>query len=241
MSKYTTGEVAKLCGISVRTVQYYDTRGLLVPNELSEGGRRIYSENDLKRMKIICFLRNIGLPINSIGDLLKSENAGEVIELLLDEHKKLLEREVEERRQKLDILEIMRGGIKGSVGFSVETIGDIAVMMKDKNKLKRLHILLLVFALPLGIVQWGSIALWIIKGVWWPFALWLAVLIPYALLLSRWYMRRVEYICPHCHKVFKPGFREELFAAHTPKLRKLRCTHCGEKNYCVEIYKETGK
>ena len=60
MSKYTTGELAKLCGVSVRTVQYYDTRGILVPSELSEGGRRLYSEDDLKLMKIICFLREAG-------------------------------------------------------------------------------------------------------------------------------------------------------------------------------------
>ena len=31
MSKYTTGEIAKLCGVSVRTVQYYDERGILTP------------------------------------------------------------------------------------------------------------------------------------------------------------------------------------------------------------------
>ena len=53
MSKYTTGEIAKLCGVSVRTVQYYDTRGILTPSELTEGGRRLYSEDDLKRMKIM--------------------------------------------------------------------------------------------------------------------------------------------------------------------------------------------
>ena len=57
MSKYTTGELAKLCGVTVRTVQYYDTRGILIPSELSDGGRRLYSEDDVKRMKIICFLR----------------------------------------------------------------------------------------------------------------------------------------------------------------------------------------
>lgn len=54
MPKYTTGEIAKLCGVSVRTVQYYDTRGILIPSELSEGGRRLYSEDDYKKMKIIC-------------------------------------------------------------------------------------------------------------------------------------------------------------------------------------------
>lgn len=57
MSKYTTGEIAKLCGVSVRTVQYYDERGILIPSELSEGGRRLYSEDDYKKLKIICFLR----------------------------------------------------------------------------------------------------------------------------------------------------------------------------------------
>ena len=51
MSKYTTGEIAKLCNISVRTVQYYDSRKLVVPKELSEGGRRLYSEDDLKTLK----------------------------------------------------------------------------------------------------------------------------------------------------------------------------------------------
>lgn len=32
---YTTGEIAKLCGVSVRTVQYYDTRGILIPSSPS--------------------------------------------------------------------------------------------------------------------------------------------------------------------------------------------------------------
>ena len=57
MSQYTTGEIAKLCAVTVRTVQYYDKRGILVPSALSEGGRRLYSDDDLSRMKVICFLR----------------------------------------------------------------------------------------------------------------------------------------------------------------------------------------
>ena len=59
MSMYTTGEVAKLCGVTVRMVQYYNARNIMIPSELSEGGRRLYSEDDLKRMKIICFLREL--------------------------------------------------------------------------------------------------------------------------------------------------------------------------------------
>ncbi len=51
MAKYTTGELAKLCNVTVRTVQYYDKRGILIPTELSEGGRRLYSESGLQRLK----------------------------------------------------------------------------------------------------------------------------------------------------------------------------------------------
>ena len=71
MSKYTTGELAKLCNVTVRTVQYYDKRGILIPTELSEGGRRLYSESDLQRLKVICFLREVDVPIDAISELLE--------------------------------------------------------------------------------------------------------------------------------------------------------------------------
>jgi len=93
MSKYTTGEIAKLCGVSVRTVQYYDSRNILVPSQLSEGGRRLYSEEDLKRMRIICFLREAGIPINGIGQLFSEEHPEKVISIELD---KRLEKVLEE-------------------------------------------------------------------------------------------------------------------------------------------------
>lgn len=42
----STGKLAALCGVSIRTVQYYDEKGLLPPLGLTEGGRRIYAEAD---------------------------------------------------------------------------------------------------------------------------------------------------------------------------------------------------
>ena len=79
MSKYTTGELAKLCNVTVRTVQYYDKRGILIPTELSEGGRRLYSESDLQRLKVICFLREVNVPIDAISQLLEEEHPEKVI------------------------------------------------------------------------------------------------------------------------------------------------------------------
>ena len=97
MSQYTTGELAKECGITVRTVQFYDQKGILIPSALTEGGRRLYSEEDLKQMKIICFLRDTGLSLDTIGQLLKEEDPGSVIFVLLEQQKQLLQEEIGER------------------------------------------------------------------------------------------------------------------------------------------------
>ena len=64
MSKYTTGELAKLCDVSVRTVQFYDTKGLLPPSALTEGGRRLYTDDDLIRLRLICMLKALGLTLD---------------------------------------------------------------------------------------------------------------------------------------------------------------------------------
>lgn len=126
MSKYTTGEIAKLCGVSVRTVQYYDERGILIPSELSEGGRRLYSEDDYKKLKIICFLRDAGISIKSIGELLSESNPSSVISVLLEKQEQLLQNEVKERQEQLAMLEGIKKALKGIENFSVESIGDIA-------------------------------------------------------------------------------------------------------------------
>ena len=139
MSKYTTGEIAKLCGVSVRTVQYYDSRNILVPSELSEGGRRLYSEDDLKRMRIICFLREAGISINGIKELLSEEHPENVISVLLDQQEQTLCEEIAEGQKKLGIIENIKRELKEIENFSVESIGDIAYVMKNKNELKKMR------------------------------------------------------------------------------------------------------
>lgn len=242
MSKYTTGEIAKLCGVSVRTVQYYDTRGILTPSELSEGGRRLYSENDFKRMKIICLLRNAGIPINSIKELLSEDDPGSVVSALLEQQERLLREEISERQAKLHMLDGIKRELKSVENFSIESISDIAYALENKKKMRQLHTILLIIGIPVGVIQWTTIILWIATGIWQPFLLFVLAAVPCTVWVSNYYFKRVAYICPQCHAVFNPRFKEAFFAKHTPTLRKLTCTCCGHKGFCVETYgKEKNK
>lgn len=236
MSKYTTGEIAKFCGVSVRTVQYYDSRNILVPSELSEGGRRLYSEDDLKRMRIICFLREAGLPINSISELFNEEHPEKIISVLLDQQEQTLREEIAEGQKKLSIIETIKRELKEIENFSVESIGDIAHIMKQNNNLAKMRWIMVLTGIPVTALQWASIVLWITQGLWWLFAIWACVAIPWGIIVSIYYYKRVAYICPECHEVFRPRFKEMFWAYHTPKMRRLTCPKCGRKGLCVEVY-----
>jgi MerR family transcriptional regulator, thiopeptide resistance regulator len=68
--RYRVGELARLTKVSVRTLHHYDRIGILRPAELSEGGHRLYSENEMLRLQQILTLRYLGFPLAQIGELL---------------------------------------------------------------------------------------------------------------------------------------------------------------------------
>ena len=241
MSKYTTGELAKLCGVTVRTVQYYDTRGILIPSELSEGGRRLYAEADVKRLKIICFLRELDLPIDAISQILKEKHPENVISLLIEQQEKTLSEEIADKEEKREKLRELKNGLKSRAAFSLDAIGDIAVFMEGRKKLKRMRMMMVLTGTPVTALQWFSVIFWIVKGVWWPFIVWVLVAAVWGTLVSRYYFGHVKYICPECHEVFKPALKEAFWAKHTPTARKLTCTACGHAGFCVEVWGGEGK
>jgi len=66
----TIHNVSKQTGISVRTLRYYEEIGLLLPIAKTEGGHRIYGENELKMLQQIVFLKALGFKLKEIQTLI---------------------------------------------------------------------------------------------------------------------------------------------------------------------------
>ena len=68
---YQVGEVARLTGVSVRTLHHYDRIGLLRPPRRSAAGYRLYGERELLRLQQILTLRYLGFSLTRIGEILE--------------------------------------------------------------------------------------------------------------------------------------------------------------------------
>src|SRR5919199_2098982 len=64
------GELARRTGLTVRTLHHYDQIGLLSPAERSEGGHRVYGDDDVRRLYRIVSLRSLGFPLDAIAGVL---------------------------------------------------------------------------------------------------------------------------------------------------------------------------
>lgn len=124
-------EVAKLTGITVRTLHYYDEIGLLKPSEITETGYRIYNESDIDVLKQILFFRELDFPLSEIKGILKSEEYDK--KTALKNHKVLLMK----KRERIDkLLKLLEKTIKGedSMNFEAFDMSEIQAMKEKYAK-----------------------------------------------------------------------------------------------------------
>lgn len=68
----TVKEVSKLTGVSIRTLHYYDSIGLLHPTKTTESGYRLYDDTALERLQHILLFRELQFPLKEIKGILNS-------------------------------------------------------------------------------------------------------------------------------------------------------------------------
>lgn len=92
MNAYTVSQLAKMAGVSVRTLHHYDNIGLLGPSARSKAGYRLYQKADLLRLQQILFFKELDFPLNQIKDILDDPHFDKVD--ALESHRQLLHQEI---------------------------------------------------------------------------------------------------------------------------------------------------
>ncbi len=67
---YRIGELAKLADVTPDTIRYYEKQQMMDHDVRTEGGFRLYSDNDLQRLRFIRYARQLGFTLEAIRELL---------------------------------------------------------------------------------------------------------------------------------------------------------------------------
>ena len=87
----TVGAVARLAGVTVRTLHHYDEIGLLTASGRSEAGYRRYADADLDRLQRILFYRELGFGLDQIKNVM-TDGGADAVGHLRRQHAMLLDR-----------------------------------------------------------------------------------------------------------------------------------------------------
>jgi MerR family transcriptional regulator, thiopeptide resistance regulator len=115
---YATGELARLSGVSARTLQFYDKIGLLKPESYSDSGYRRYDEAAALRLQQILFFRELGFGLAGIKAIMEKPD----FDLLraLESHRKLLEEKAERLGELLATVDETIKKLKGETDMEVK-------------------------------------------------------------------------------------------------------------------------
>ena len=109
---YTVKQVAKMSGVSVRTLHFYDETGLLKPARQSANGYRLYEEPQLLMLQQILFYRELGFELKDIKGILGRADFEKVA--ALQSHRKVLQENLARTRTLIETIDKTIKHLKGT-------------------------------------------------------------------------------------------------------------------------------
>ncbi|MDF2681646.1 MAG: transcriptional regulator [Brevibacillus sp.] len=155
--KFSIGQVAKITGSSVPTVRYYDEIGLLSPAEITSGGHRLYTAEEIWRLKLILTLRYLNFGIDEIQKMLSGDIP---VEMAIEWQMEALDIQMRTLASMKSILKQTKqskGGID-SLSYMYELVESISVntLAREKFILEKMFLSVIPEQFP---VEWREIFL----------------------------------------------------------------------------------
>lgn len=235
---FTTGELAKSCNVSVRTVQYYDKQDILKPSEITQGGRRIYTEDDLKKIRCICLYKSLGFSLEEIKKVMGSPDAFSLLSETILHKQDKIDDEIEQLMQTKERLTAISKQIEETGNVEVESIEEMESLLIKRNKHRKTDIMTYVFLSCYVLILFSGFPIAVSVGGIMPVAMFVvAVILLFGLI---YYHAQVNsYVCPKCHKKLSVSFFRDMFSLNGGKKGKyLKCPHCGCKGWIKETFPE---
>lgn len=235
---FTTGELAKICHVSVRTVQFYDNEKLVCPSELSEGGRRIYTESDVADFRLVCLYRSLGFSLKEIKKVMDSEDKYNVICGLLDKQKQKIEEQIEALSESKEKLLTLQDTINKQDITAISSEDDLNRCFIGQKRHYKTDVMTYIFMACYVLVLLAGFPLSVSIGGFSPYIM---LLIAVILLVGLIYYHSSAnaYICPNCHKKFAIGFLKDMMTLNGGKKGKLlKCPYCKRREWISETFRD---
>lgn len=129
---FTIGELAKLVGVSVRTLQYYDQADLLHA-AYTESHKRVYTRDDLLKLQQILFLKSLGFSLQEINNtILKATNSADLHKIFTQQREILLH-QIASLNKVAATLDQVISETEGGQDISVDRLIAIMELMRQGN------------------------------------------------------------------------------------------------------------
>ncbi|MGO4372841.1 MerR family transcriptional regulator [Paenibacillus sp. 2TAB19] len=135
---WKVGDLAKLTGLTVRTLRFYDQIGLFSPSGQTESGHRLYNERDLSRLHQILSLKELGLSLEEIKSVLVGGQYSplEIVGLQINQ----INEQIKQQQKLLEQLRHVSKLMQGKAELTVEDFTGLLQAMKtgfDKPIIER--------------------------------------------------------------------------------------------------------
>ncbi len=116
----TTGDLARACETTVRTVRFYEEAGVLCPEMRSEGGHRLFGSEELQKLQLVMDLREAGLSLNDIKALFELKHQCKTPEEASQRLSDALEAQIDEMQRKIATLRRLREELARTIAIIKE-------------------------------------------------------------------------------------------------------------------------
>lgn len=137
---YTTGEFAKMAGVTIRTIRYYDAKGILKPSHHNSSGHRLYSNEDFIKLKKILALKYLGLSLDEVmnTELYSFEKDDMVNSLKLQ--KNIIKNKINHMKTVLNAIETAEVSIQKDEDLDWNKTIDIIKILENEKELLQQYV-----------------------------------------------------------------------------------------------------